>query len=93
VQITLGPDDLRPILDEVVSQALVRFAQANEAAGSRLAFNEAEAAALIGLEPHQLRDERRRGRVQASVVVNRSIRYLRSDLLGYLLRNRTGGDQ
>jgi hypothetical protein len=46
---------------------------------------------LLGLEAHQLRDERRRGRIAASRIVNRSIRYLRSDLMDYLHRHRSNG--
>ena len=52
----------------------------------------ADAARLLGLEQHQLRDERRRGRLTASRIVNREIRYLRSDLMQYLLRRREGGN-
>ena len=57
--------------------------------GDRLAFDEPTAARLLSLEPHQLRDERLRGRITASTIVGRRIRYLREDLLAYLGRNRT----
>src|SRR5262249_32972554 len=54
----------------------------------RLAYAEAEAARLIGLKYHQLRDERLRGCIQASQIVGRRIRYLRNDLLDYLTSRR-----
>jgi hypothetical protein len=51
----------------------------------RLAFPEAEAAALLGLHAYQLRDERRRGRVRASRGPGGKILYTRQNLLDYLL--------
>jgi hypothetical protein len=42
----------------------------------------------LGLHVHQLRDERRRGRIQASQIVGRRIRYLRADLERYLAERR-----
>jgi hypothetical protein len=56
--------------------------------GSRLAYTEEEAARLLGLEPHQLRDERGRGRITFSRIVGRRIRYTPEDLAEYLRRSR-----
>lgn len=88
MQVTLDPHDLEPVIELIVERVVARLEREREALGDRVAFSEAEAAQLIGLEQHQLRDERRRGRIKASRIVNRSIRYLRSDLLDYLMRNR-----
>jgi len=55
------------------------------ALADKLAFSEAEAARLLSLAPHQLRDERGRGKIVASQVVGRRIRYLRADLIAYLM--------
>ncbi len=52
----------------------------------RIAYSEEEAARLIGLEAHALRDERRRGRVRAYQVIGGRIRYTREDLVAYLIR-------
>ena len=49
-----------------------------------MAYSEEEAARLLGLNSHQLRDERRRGRTAASQFVGRQIRYLREDLISDL---------
>jgi hypothetical protein len=45
----------------------------------------------VSLLPHQLRDERYRGNIQASQVAGRRIRYTRKDLLDYLARRRWHG--
>jgi hypothetical protein len=45
--------------------------------------------ALLGVEPHVLADERRRGRIGASQIMKRRVRYLREDLLAYLHGRRT----
>jgi hypothetical protein len=92
LQLSIDPAALEPLIRQTVEATIARLDELRGPLGDKLAFDESEAARLLSLEPHQLRDERRRGRVQASVVVNRGIRYLRSDLMAYLLRNRTGVD-
>jgi hypothetical protein len=42
----------------------------------------------MDLEPWVLRDERRRGRIHASQIVGRRIRYTREDLMNYLIARR-----
>ena len=82
-------DALRPVIEAAVAETLARLREDDAALGDKLAFDEREAARLIGLEPHQLRDERLRGRIAASQIVGRRIRYGRADLLAYLSANRT----
>jgi hypothetical protein len=84
------PDALRPLIESVVAEAIGRLeaARPGAAAGERLAYGEAEAARLIGLNAHQLRDERRRGRITASVGPGRKILYSLEDLKTYLLSRR-----
>jgi predicted site-specific integrase-resolvase len=53
-----------------------------------LAFSECEAAELLGIEPHSLREARRKGAIRASRIVNRRVVYAREDLLRYLAENR-----
>src|SRR5262245_42875001 len=93
--LTLDPAALRPLIVEIVGEVVAQL-QADRArvAEGRLAYSEPEAAELLGLEPHQLRDERRRGRIAASTVVGRRIRYTREDLLAYLMDRRepAGGE-
>ena len=83
------PDDLRPLVATIVTEALAQLRADETALGDRLAFSEQEAARLLGLESHQLRDERLRGRIAASQIVGRRIRYRRDDLISYLARHRT----
>jgi hypothetical protein len=92
LSLQLDPAALRPLIEAVVSETLARLEEARGRLDDRLAFSEEEAARLLGLHPHQLRDERRRGRIQASSIVGRRTRYLREDLLRYLLGRRVNGD-
>lgn len=89
MQVNFSPDDLRPLVATIVTEALAQLRTDEAALGDKLAFDEREAARLLGLEPHQLRDERLRGRIAASQIVGRRIRYRRDDLLTYLTRHRT----
>lgn len=79
MRIELTPDELRPLIESVAADLLSRFVSGSD----RIAFDEAEAAAMLGVAPSTLGDERRRGRVRASLV-GRKIRYTREDLLTYL---------
>lgn len=89
MKVEFAGEDLRPLVREVVAEVLEQ-AEAERAKlnDHRIAYSEAEAARMLGLERHQLRDERTRGNIGASVVVGRRIRYTRDDLLEYLGRRR-----
>lgn len=88
-------DGLRAVIQSTVQETVVTvLAQLDgdrAKLNDRLAYSEHEAAALLGLEWHQLRDERRRGRVSASVGPGRKIMYTRQDLLDYLHARRWDG--
>jgi hypothetical protein len=86
--LALNPAALRPLLEVVVSEPLQQLRQEEVRLNGRLAFSEEEAAALLGLAPHVLRDERLRGRIAASAIVGRRVRYQREDLLAYLMERR-----
>ena len=89
LNVSLDADALRPVIEATVAETLARMADDDARLGDKLAFDEPTAARLLSLEPHQLRDERLRGRITASTIVGRRIRYQRLDLLAYLARNRT----
>jgi hypothetical protein len=92
VSLNVDAEALRPLVEAVVDAALQRLERARMALPpDRLAYSEAEASALIGLAQHQLRDERLRGRISASQIVGRRVRYTRQDLLDYLVRHRLDG--
>lgn len=93
LNLTLDPDALAPLVRQVVAEVLAQQREAEaQLPGDRLAYSESDAAALLDLEDHVLRDERRRGRIKASAVVGRRIRYLRSDLVEYMLGRRWEGN-
>jgi hypothetical protein len=82
-----GLDDLiRRVVEATVAQLEAAKAKLPE---ERLAFSEPEAARMLGLLPHQLRDERHRGAISASIVVGRRVRYRREDLVQYLMARRS----
>jgi Helix-turn-helix domain len=78
----------RPLMQRVIEETLARVEADRVNLPDRLAFSEAEAARLLGLAVHVLRDERLRGRILASRIVGRRIRYTRDDLIAYLASRR-----
>ena len=84
------PEVLAPIIQAVVRETLTQLEGERQRLpeNGRLAYSEEEAARMLGLESHQLRDERRRGRIAASSIVGRRVRYTRDDLLAYLAQRR-----
>ena len=88
LNISLDADALRPVIEAAVAETMARIAADSANMGDKLAFDEQEAARLLGIEPHVLRDARLRGCISASRITGRRIRYARTDLLEYLQRNR-----
>jgi hypothetical protein len=86
LSLSLDVDVLRPLVRDIVAEVVAAVDAVR--GGDRLAYNEPEAAELLGLHAHQLRDERRRGRIAASKIVGGRIAYQRADLLAYLARER-----
>jgi hypothetical protein len=84
VQLQLDADALRPLIAAVVTETLAAVDSARSALPEKLAYSEAEAARLLSLHTHQLRDERLRGRIEASVGPGRKVLYTREQLLNYL---------
>jgi hypothetical protein len=76
---------LQPLITDIVRQVLEHIDDIRATVPDRVAFTEAEAAALLGLESHQLRDERIRGAVPAFMVTGGRVRYRREDLVAYLV--------
>ncbi|MEI8375377.1 MAG: helix-turn-helix domain-containing protein [Planctomycetota bacterium] len=88
MKLEIVPDELRPVIEAVVAETIAKLEVQREALNGKLAYSEYEAAQLIGLNERQLADERRRGRIKASSIVGRRIRYLKSDLIEYMLSRR-----
>ena len=83
MRIEFDPEALKPLIETIVLEVIARIDKGDD----RLAFDEAEAAAMLGVTKTTLRDERLRGRVNASLV-GRKVRYSRNDLLEYLANRR-----
>ena len=88
LNISLDADALRPVIEAAVAETMARLTADSANMGDKLAFDEQEAARLLDIEPHVLRDARLRGCISASRITGRRIRYAKSDLLEYLQRNR-----
>lgn len=88
MKLEIVPDELRPVIEAVVAETIATLEVQREALNGKLAYSEYEAAQLIGLSERQLADERRRGRIKASSIVGRRTRYLKSDLIEYMLSRR-----
>jgi len=86
MELQFKPDDLRPLVREVVQEALAAVAEHESrlnTTGKRLGFSEAEAAALLGRKPYELGDARRRGQIRAKKM-GKSYIYSRDTLLAFL---------
>ena len=88
MKIEFDSADLVPLIQQVVAETIDRLEADRAKVDGRLAYREPEAAALVGVQPHTLRDARLRGEVRGSKV-GRYIVYLRDELLEFLRRNRT----
>jgi hypothetical protein len=88
INLQLDPDVLKPLIEQLAVELLARLETERAKLEGRIAYSEAEAARLLGLERHQLRDERLRDRIKASQIVGSRIRYLREDLVAYMLTRR-----
>ncbi len=88
LQLQLDPEILEPIIRRVVAETITALEKDRAVLGDQLAYSEPEAARLLSLHVHQLRDERRRGRIAASVGPGRKTLYCRADLINYLAGRR-----
>jgi len=83
-------DDIHPIIEIAVSETL-RQIEGNEAKMvDRIAFPEDEAARLLGVNRHVLRDCRLRGEIEGSKVGKRIV-YTRDQLVKFLTQNHVNG--
>lgn len=91
VGLVIDPAALDPLLDRAFERLLVRLDEVRDrlGGGDRLAFSEREAAALLGVRQHQLRDARLAGKVVGSRLMGNKVFYSKADLVAYLAANRT----
>src|SRR5262245_60720388 len=80
VQFLVPTAALRPLAEEVARELLTQLRQAEAAVPiGQLAYPEEQAARMLGLQKHQLRDERLRGRIRGNRIVGRRIVYEREE--------------
>jgi hypothetical protein len=89
MKIVIDENELRPLVEQVVTQAVERLERDRARIGDRIALGEAEAATMLGVPRHVLRDMRLRGEVVAGKL-GRRIVYSREQLLVLLERSRNG---
>jgi hypothetical protein len=81
VLVHLDAQELRPLMEQVVREVLAQLEADHRQIGDDVApYSEPEAAARLGMLPHQLRDERRRGRIGHCRIVGNRVRYTDNDL-------------
>jgi hypothetical protein len=78
------PEALTPLVQQVVTETLRQLERDREKVNGKLAYTEAEAAALLSLDQHQLRDLRRRGEIPASRGPGKMVLYTQRQLLDFL---------
>ncbi len=85
---SIPDNELRRLIELIVTETLDRIEAERVKLGGRLAYTEAEAASLVGVERHVLRDARLRHEIEASRVGKRIV-YTRDELLRFLHAQRT----
>jgi len=87
MKVSFDEADLRPLIEQIVSATFAQLQSDRAPFGDKLAFTEPEAAAILSLRPHVLRDCRLRGEIAGSRIGKR-ILYERNELLRFLQRQR-----
>lgn len=87
IRIQIDREELRPLVQLAVAEALDRMEAERAKLSGRLAFTEPEAATLLGVKPYVLRDCRRRGELHGAKVGSKIV-YTRADLLEFLDRQK-----
>ncbi|MBS0265429.1 MAG: helix-turn-helix domain-containing protein [Planctomycetes bacterium] len=82
MHLTITADELKPFIDAALAEMLARFGIQD-----RIAYSEVEAAALLGIRSHVLRDARLRGEI-VGAKLGRGYSYTRADLIEYVERRK-----
>jgi hypothetical protein len=87
----ISPEELQPLVRQIVEAVLAETRRQEQFLNGKLAVPEAEAAALLALNPWQLRDLRLAGKINHSRIVGGRVRYTADDLLDYLRHHHEAG--
>src|SRR5262249_13376683 len=88
LNIELDSETLRPLISQVVREALSAIEADRAKLEGKLAYGEAEAARLLSLNTWQLRDLRLRGEIGFSRGPCRKVMYAKKDLSEFLVQRR-----
>ena len=88
MNISLNESDLQPLVEAVVALTLNKLEDERQRIGDKLAYSEPEAAALLSVKPHVLRDARLRGEIEG-FKLGKGMRYARDELLRFLRHHHT----
>jgi hypothetical protein len=87
MKIEFKPTEWEPVIRQVITAVLDELRADEAKVDGRIGYTEPEAAALLGIERHALRDCRLRGEIEASKVGKRIV-YERHELMAFLRRQR-----
>jgi hypothetical protein len=88
INLNIEPSELQPLIAEVVKATIAALDAERAQPNAWLAYTKVEAAAMIGQQPYQLREERRKGRIEAGGGTARRTLNARGALLAYLAVRR-----
>jgi len=80
-------DMLRPVIAQVVGEVLQQLEGDRAKLDGQIAYTEPEAATLLDVKTHVLRDARLRGEIEGSKIGKRII-YLRDDLVQFVINQK-----
>jgi hypothetical protein len=84
----LTKEETEKLIDLAITRAVAAALDINpKLSKNRLAYSEPEAASILGVNPHVIRDARLRGEIRATRVGGR-LAYTRDDLCSYLERGK-----
>ena len=88
IGLKVEPNSFRLLLEEIVRTVIQELnTDRTQMINGKLAIDESEAAAYLGLNPWQLRDLRRDGKITHRRIVGNRVRYMLEDLKKYLARS------
>ena len=81
-------DAIRPLLIEIIREAVADATPRPAAENELRVYTEAQAAELLQLKTHNLREARKAGKIAYTRTVGRRIAYSRQDVESFLQRER-----
>jgi Helix-turn-helix domain len=85
-RLEIDAEALRPLIAQIVAEVLGQLGTSGQG-DDRIALLEPDAARLLSLQPHQLRDLRLAGKIKATKGPRGRALYRREDLLAYLAKS------